>query len=110
MSSALMRSVRSLRPTGARMMSGHSIEHAIAETDKWKKISYAFIPFCGVYAIYVGSAHLAHHHDHEEEPPQYPWMKKRAKELPWTLAGGSKCDLFDYHCSAKEKAAKAAAA
>jgi hypothetical protein len=46
----------------------------------------------------------------EQEPPQYPWMKKRAKELPWTLAGGSKCDLFDYHCSAKEKAAKAAAA
>lgn len=40
----------------------------------------------------------------------YPWMKKRDKEMPWALAGGSKCDLFDYACSAKERAAKAAAA
>ena len=30
--------------------------------------------------------------------------------MPWTLAGGSKCDLFDYGCGAKEKAAKAAMA
>jgi len=28
--------------------------------------------------------------------------------MPWSLKGGSKCDLFDYACSAKEKAAKAA--
>ena len=37
-------------------------------------------------------------------------MKKRDKAMPWTLAGGSSCDLFDYTCSAKEKAAKAALA
>ena len=37
-------------------------------------------------------------------------MKKRDKAMPWTLAGGSACDLFDYTCSAKEKAAKAALA
>lgn len=28
--------------------------------------------------------------------------------MPWTLKGGSKCDLFDYTCAAKERAAKAA--
>ena len=38
----------------------------------------------------------------------YPHMRKRDKEMPWALAGGSKCDLFDYTCAAKEKAAKAA--
>ena len=32
--------LRLLAPRGARLMSGHSIEHAIAETDKWKKISF----------------------------------------------------------------------
>ena len=45
-----------------------------------------------------------------QEAPKYPWMKKRDKAMPWTLAGGSSCDLFDYTCSAKEKAAKAALA
>ena len=45
-----------------------------------------------------------------QEAPKYPWMKKRDKAMPWTLAGGSACDLFDYTCSAKEKAAKAALA
>ena len=38
-------------------------------------------------------------------------MKKRDKMMPWTAAGGSACDLFDYgDCYAKEKAAKAAEA
>ena len=32
------------------------------------------------------------------------------RELPWTLAGGSKCALFDMACGAKERAAKAAMA
>ena len=45
-----------------------------------------------------------------QHAPKYPWMKKRDKAMPWTLAGGSSCDLFDYTCSAKEKAAKAALA
>ena len=98
-------------PMGARFMGGHSMAEAIAETDKWKKVSYAFIPFCGLYAIFVTVRHNSHHHEHEEEPPQYPWMKKRDKKMPWTLRGGSECDLFDYGpCYQKEKAAKAAAA
>lgn len=45
-----------------------------------------------------------------QEAPKYPWMKKRDKMLPWTAAGGSACDLFDFDCSAKERAAKAALA
>merc|ERR1719231_2186893 len=102
---AAMRLRNSLRPQqGVRFMSGHSIEHAIAETDKWKKISYVFIPFCVCYAVFVTIKHGQHHHDHEEEAPQYPWMKKRDKAMPWTQRGGSACDLFDYTCSAKEKA------
>ena len=37
-----------------------------AETDKWKKISYVFMPFCGIYAVFVGVKHMSHgHHDHE---------------------------------------------
>ena len=50
----------------------------------------------------------ASHGDHEYHQTAYPFVKKRDKELPWALAGGSKCDLFDYACAEKEKAAKAA--
>jgi len=25
--------------------------------------------------------------------------------MPWTLKGGSRCDLFDYQCAEKERAA-----
>jgi len=89
-------------------MSGHSIEHAIEETAKWKKFSFVMMPCVAVYAVIVGYKHFAHHHDHEQV--LYPHMRKRDKEMPWALAGGSKCDLFDYDCAAKEKAAKAAAA
>ena len=126
---ASLRRLALARPAGARMMSGHSMEHAIgarqrlpspppppslrlaalhsleaaqrnihldkpprapmrtvrhappltpvrppvppprllaAETSKWKKISYAFIPFCCVYSVAVYVMHGAHHHEHEE--------------------------------------------
>ena len=50
-----------------------------AETDKWKKISYAFIPFCGVYAVFVAVRHFSHHHEPDDvrAPPvtaREPWM------------------------------------
>merc|ERR1719473_1861144 len=89
---------------GLRFMSGHSIEEAIAESDKWKKISYVFIPFVVSVTAFVMFTHK-HHHHHEVK---YPYITKRDKPMPWTLKGGSKCDLFDYTCAAKEKAAKAA--
>lgn len=41
---------------------------------------------------------------------KYPFVKKRDKPMPWALRGGTDCDLFDYGCSAKIKAAKAAEA
>ena len=104
----MLKHVSMLRAAGVRHMSGHSPEHAIAETSKWKKISYAFIPFCVLYAGFVMVRHNSHHHDHEDEPIKYPWMTKRDKPMPWTLRGGSKCDLFDFPCAEKEKAAKAA--
>jgi len=88
-------------------MSGHSMEHAIAETDKWKKISFAFLPFVGLYMGFVFVRHNSHHHEYEQV--SYPFIKKRDKEMPWALKGGSKCDLFDYKCAAKERAAKAEA-
>jgi hypothetical protein len=34
------------------------------------------------------------------------YIKKRDKPMPWKLNGGTDCDLFDYGCSAKLKAAK----
>merc|ERR1719335_1475367 len=98
-----------IRPRGARFMSGHSMEHVIEETEKWKKISFAFIPFVGVYAVFVGVKHFSHHHEAEEQV-KYPFIKKRDKMMPWAARGGTDCDLFDYHCSARIKAAKAAAA
>ena len=44
-----------------------------------------------------------------QEAPRYPWMHKRDKPMPWTQAGGSECDLFDYvsWCYKEEKAKKA---
>lgn len=100
----MLKHVSMLRAAGVRHMSGHSPEHAIAETSKWKKISYAFVPFVCAVTVYVMGTH---HHEHHEEVA-YPFMKKRNKEYPWALQGGSKCDLFDFPCAEKEKAAKAA--
>ena len=37
-----------------------------AETDKWKKISYVFMPTVVAYAFFVMIRHNSHHHDHEE--------------------------------------------
>ena len=75
-----------------------------AETDKWKKISYVFLPFVVLTGVYVMGTHK-HSHWHQVE---YPFIKMRTKAMPWSLKpGGSKCDLFDYDCSAKERALKA---
>ena len=171
-----------------------------AETSKWKKISYAFVPFVCAVTVYVMGTHHHEHHEEVRPPPTpppplcahllslpthpeashvaeqpkrpssiwpampvispplqvaYPFMKKRNKEYPWALQGGtqcthynaplnrdrplilfshpihpcvevlllcsspldtstisnppgSKCDLFDFPCAEKEKAAKAA--
>jgi len=106
---ALMRLRTQFAPKGVRHMSGHSMEHAIAETDKWKKISFVFMPVVGAYMIFVGIRHNSHGH-HEYEQVKYPFVKKRDKPMPWALRGGTDCDLFDYGCSAKIKAAKAAEA
>ena len=92
----------------SRQMSGHSMEEAIAETEKWRKISYGFLPVVGLVGIMVMGKHFAHHHEYEQV--MYPFIKKRDKPMPWNLAGGTDCDLFDYACSAKIKAAQAAAA
>ncbi|KAL3909707.1 MAG: hypothetical protein SGPRY_009329 [Prymnesium sp.] len=98
----------SFRPLArsVRNMSGHSAEEAIAEMQKWKKISYAFMPTVALFAVYTAYDHMAHHDDTEKG--NYPYMNKRDKPLPWTLAGGLDCGLFDYHCSNRIKAAKAA--
>ena len=80
-----------------------------AETDKWKKISYAFMPVVALYAVFVTIRHNSHeHHDHEQV--KYPFIKKRDKPMPWALAGGTDCDLFDTACGAKARAAARAAA
>jgi len=103
MATLLSRAKGAFRP-GVRMMSGHSAEEAMAEMDKWKKFSYIAIPFVTAVTVYVFGTHK-HVHHHEVE---YQYITRRLKPMPWTLWGGSKCDLFDYTCGAKEKAAKAA--
>mmetsp|Transcript_39610 Transcript_39610/g.79170 ORF Transcript_39610/g.79170 Transcript_39610/m.79170 type:complete len:128 (-) Transcript_39610:487-870(-) len=109
-------------PAGVRFMSGHSIEHAIAETEKWKKISFLFLPVVGAYGIFTMIRHFQHdHHAHSvsgDEPDRvlYPYINIRNKPLPWSLTDkailgrGSNCALFDYECAKKERAAAAAAA
>ncbi|KAL1526574.1 hypothetical protein AB1Y20_015281 [Prymnesium parvum] len=92
----------------ARNMSGHSIEHAQAEAKKWKNISYVALPFICVVGVWVGYDHVTHH-DHWEQV-QYPYIGKRDKPMPWTLAGGSECALFDYKCARKLEEAKKALA
>jgi len=91
---------------GIRNMSGHSIEEAIAETDKWKKISYASLPVIVVFGAYVAYDHVMHHaHWHQVK---YPYIAKRDKPMPWALSGGSDCGLFEYgECWQEDKAKKA---
>ena len=80
-----------------------------AETDKWKKISYVAMPAVVLYGVFVFIRHNSHeHHDHEH--PKYPYITKRDKPMPWALAGGFDCDLFDVRCKAKARKAAAAAA
>ena len=78
-------------------------------TSQWKKYSYVFLPVVVVFGVVTMGKHFMHGHHHGEEIP-FPYMKKRDKAMPWALKGGSKCDLFDYDCSAKERAAKKALA
>lgn len=77
-------------------------------TSQWKKYSYVFLPVVVVFGVVTMGKHFMHGHHHGEEIP-FPYMKKRDKAMPWALKGGSKCDLFDYDCSAKERALKAGA-
>ena len=83
------------------------------ETEKWKKISYVFMPFCGFFFIFTLGRHFQHEHHDDHDKPQMPWMKKRDKDMPWSLSSGGKrsnCDLFDYGpCWQKYKAAQAEA-
>ena len=88
-----------------------------------------FIPAVVLYGVWCGVAHQHVHYQYVCRAPlttlalgapatalsldalraqvDYPYLKKRDKEMPWTLRGGSKCDLFDYECAAKEQAARA---
>mmetsp|Transcript_38220 Transcript_38220/g.83996 ORF Transcript_38220/g.83996 Transcript_38220/m.83996 type:complete len:117 (+) Transcript_38220:162-512(+) len=87
----------------SRLMSGHTPEQALAEMEKWKKFSYICIPVVTVAGVVIVATTKHEHH----ELVEYPYLRKRDKPMPWTLKGGSKCDLFDFECAAKERAAKA---
>ena len=50
-------------------------------------------------------AHFPSTPSEPEERPAFPYISKRDKAMPWTLKGGSRCDLFDYRCAEKERAA-----
>jgi len=57
------------------------------------------------YTIFTMIRHFQHGHD-EHVRPAYPYIMKRDKPMPWALAGGTDCGLFDYKCSAAIAAAK----
>ena len=38
-----------------------------AETDKWKKISFVFMPVVAAYTVFVYIRHNQHEHDHHEQ-------------------------------------------
>ena len=74
---ALVSRVRpsSLAPPRAKLVGG-----AAAETDKWKKISYAFIPFVTLYMGFVFVRHNSHeHHDSEQVRPRNRRTVSRAR-------------------------------
>uniref|UniRef100_A0A7S3AU50 Uncharacterized protein n=1 Tax=Haptolina ericina TaxID=156174 RepID=A0A7S3AU50_9EUKA len=116
------RNAARLQTKFVRQMGGHSMEEAVAETSKWQKVSYVALPACTLFGIVVYIKEMQHEHHHAPAEPKkakiglaapdriaYPYIAKRDKPYPWTLAGGSECALFDFKCSAAEKALKAGA-
>ena len=91
---------------GIAQLTHHLPSPPAEATSQWKKYSYVFLPVVVVFGVVTMGKHFMHGHHHGEEIP-FPYMKKRDKAMPWALKGGSKCDLFDYDCSAKERALKA---
>eukprot|EP00894_Picocystis_sp_ML_P004416 jgi/Pico_ML_1/54933/g70.t1 len=95
MSAALRRSLlpaaRAAWRDGAKraMSSGASHEEEIAEMKKWRTITIAAIPLCGLLAAY----NLSGHHEEEAESPPYSYLRIRNKDFPW-----GKCGLFEFNC------------
>jgi len=107
--SSVGRRVLSRGKTQSRMFSSAeaSEAHHIETMNRWKQISYAAIPVCGVLAVYNVYAHLSHGHHGHEERLHYAYEKIRNKPFPWK---NSDCGLFDGECQAKADAAAKALA
>ncbi|KAG5528250.1 hypothetical protein RHGRI_028995 [Rhododendron griersonianum] len=67
------------RTLGSKRNFASSAHHDDAyEAEKWEKITYAGIFTCTVLAIY----NLSKPHRHYEEPPPYPYLRSRQKDIP----------------------------
>ena len=71
---------------------------------RWKKISIAMITFTSCFAVYQLMLHLRHEED-DTPTPQYAYLKIRNKPFPWHY---SDCDLLDFDCKRKARAAEEA--
>ncbi|RMX68011.1 hypothetical protein KXD40_004413 [Peronospora effusa] len=71
---------------------------------RWTTISKVMIGFTAVYTVYAIGDHLRHEH-HDEDKPEYPYLKMRTKPFPWPE---SNCDFLDRECRAKAREAKKA--
>ncbi|CAI5744295.1 unnamed protein product [Peronospora destructor] len=94
---------QSLR-AGTRHMSGATEQEAKEQMHRWTTISKAMIGFTAVYTVYAIGDHLRHEH-HEEDKPEYSYLKMRTKPFPWPE---SNCDFLDRECRAKAREAKKA--
>lgn len=58
------------------------------------------IAFTSVFTVVTVISHLGEHHEHDEEKPEYAYLKLRNKPFPWKY---SDCDFFDLECKRKAK-------
>ena len=66
-----------------------------AEGDYWKNITLGgcvFVTGFGAYQYYVHEQHHLHGPKFDPELNNFPYMKNRAKEFPWSCPD---CSLFD---------------
>ncbi|CCI40553.1 hypothetical protein ABG067_000767 [Albugo candida] len=86
--------------SNARQMSSATEHEAKEQVARWKQISMGMIAFTSVFTVVTVISHLGEHHEHDEEKPEYAYLKLRNKPFPWKY---SDCDFFDLECKRKAK-------
>eukprot|EP00924_Labyrinthula_sp_SR-Ha-C_P016311 augustus_masked-scaffold_73-processed-gene-0.51-mRNA-1 protein AED:0.04 eAED:0.04 QI:0/-1/0/1/-1/1/1/0/91 len=84
-----------------RAFSDAAHDEHVKTMEFWKKVTMGALPVLGLLGVVNAYWHFAGHHDHEEETPQYSYLRFRKKKYPWSCGD---CDLFDIKCWEKCKA------